>query len=343
MNSWLGLTDGLARDHALRAREKSLMFSPKSSIKNSLARVAPEKRASTRLPSAPLDTRGILVTEYYTYIWRDADGVPFYVGKGKGRRAYDVASGRRSQDFLRIHSAGGCTVEIIDWFIHESQAHAHEVQLIEMHGRREMGGLLINRTDGGEGASGSTHTDSARVAISETNRRVYESDPSRRARVTAGNLRRFSDPAARAKQSAALSGLPKSSDHKAKLSRAHSGKKLTAEHRRKIGDAFRGLRLTDEHRDKVSTSARFRQPVGRFKGVSLHKASSKWQASIKVDGKLRYLGTYETPELAAHRYDAAAIEAWGVGNCYLNFPNSVTDEVTFSDSRRHQVRADSKS
>lgn len=257
---------------------------------------------------------------YYTYIWRDADGVPFYVGKGKGRRAHDVSATRRSPEFIAVHSRGGCKVEIIDRFIHESQAHAHEVEMIEQYGRREHSGLLVNKTDGGEGASGSVQSAYARAKISETNKQVYASDPTRSARVTVGNIRRWRDPAARTKQSEALSGRSKSEEHRRNISLAHTGKKLSDEHRANIGSAFRGKTLSAEHNAKVSESARFREPRAGYKGVSLHKQSSKWQAQVKVDGKIRYLGTHETPELAALKYDSAAIDAWGVGNCYLNFP-----------------------
>jgi len=71
--------------------------------------------------------------EFYTYIWRDTNGVPFYVGKGKAGRAFDVK--RRSEQFKTKIEAGGCNVEIVDWFIHESQAHAHEVELIARYDR----------------------------------------------------------------------------------------------------------------------------------------------------------------------------------------------------------------
>jgi hypothetical protein len=49
----------------------------------------------------------------------------------------------------------------------------------------------------------------------------------------------------------------------------------------------------------------------RHKGVTWHRQVRKWQAAIKVDGKHRYLGCYESEEDAARAYEAAALEAWG--------------------------------
>lgn len=55
----------------------------------------------------------------------------------------------------------------------------------------------------------------------------------------------------------------------------------------------------------------------RFKGVTWHKQIGKWQASIKVGGKGRYLGVFVSEEDAALAYNAAALEAYGE-YAYLN-------------------------
>lgn len=56
-----------------------------------------------------------------------------------------------------------------------------------------------------------------------------------------------------------------------------------------------------------------------FKGVGLHRKSSKWQAIIWRDGKSHYLGRYAIPEEAARAYDRAAVELFG-DFARLNFP-----------------------
>lgn len=51
-------------------------------------------------------------------------------------------------------------------------------------------------------------------------------------------------------------------------------------------------------------------PTG-YRGISFKKAINKWQASIMIDGKRKYLGVYETPEQAAEAYKKAAVELYG--------------------------------
>ena len=52
-----------------------------------------------------------------------------------------------------------------------------------------------------------------------------------------------------------------------------------------------------------------------FKGVSFHKATGKWRAYIKVDGKLKHLGLFHTKEEAAAAYEKAARELYGEFYC----------------------------
>lgn len=49
----------------------------------------------------------------------------------------------------------------------------------------------------------------------------------------------------------------------------------------------------------------------RFKGVSFHKMSGRWAASITVDYRSRYLGLFDDEVAAAAAYDTAALEAFG--------------------------------
>jgi hypothetical protein len=61
-------------------------------------------------------------------------------------------------------------------------------------------------------------------------------------------------------------------------------------------------------------------------GVSLRKGG-KYQALIRVDGKMKCLGTYDTAKQAAKAYDAASIEL-GKPLSKLNFPKKVPPGYT---------------
>jgi hypothetical protein len=86
--------------------------------------------------------------EYYSYMYLRYSGLPYYIGKGKGNRAYQrVKNHNPPKDLSRI---------IIEY--HDSEADALEAEkfLIAYFGRKDIGtGCLINKTDGGEGVSGS--------------------------------------------------------------------------------------------------------------------------------------------------------------------------------------------
>ena len=58
-----------------------------------------------------------------------------------------------------------------------------------------------------------------------------------------------------------------------------------------------------------------------FKGV--YKSGEKFQATINIDSKLQYLGTFDTPKEAAQAFDHAAIQA-GRRPSKLNFLDQVS-------------------
>lgn len=123
-----------------------------------------------------------------------------------------------------------------------------------------------------------------------------------------------------AKISAALTGKPKSDEHKAKM----RGIPKSSEHRAKLSASKVGKKPSADHMQKLCAGHRMSGPqsnnVSGYKGVSLSRRDEKWLAQIKLE-KQTHIGAFIHPEVAARAYDAAAVNAWGVGNCYLNFPD----------------------
>lgn len=70
----------------------------------------------------------------------------------------------------------------------------------------------------------------------------------------------------------------------------------------------------------VLAQSRPAQGACKFKGVSPYRG--RWQATIRIDGKLKWLGSFDTAEEAALRYDDAVLEHRGRTGV-LNFPKRV--------------------
>ena len=160
---------------------------------------------------------------YYTYAYLRENGTPYYIGKGKGKRAW---TGRHRVNLPVDPSR----IQIIKDGLSDDESKALEIELIAQYGRKDLDtGILHNQTDGGDGANlkgkqngmyGRTHSDEVRAKIKAARskqvigpRSQDTVDKMRIARKNKGRPPR-------------LDGLP---DHhseasKAKISAAHLGK-----------------------------------------------------------------------------------------------------------------------
>jgi len=103
---------------------------------------------------------------YYVYVHRKkSDNSIFYVGKGKGWRAYDFKT--RSTFWKKTANKYGVTVGFVAVNLQDWYALELECSLILKYGRKNnKTGFLVNLTDGGEGASGAIKTQEEKENIS---------------------------------------------------------------------------------------------------------------------------------------------------------------------------------
>lgn len=177
----------------------------------------------------------IYTNQFYVYIYLREDGTPYYVGKGKDKRAWsNCRSISKPTDPSRIviHTDN----------LTEEQAFSLERDLISAYGRKDNGtGTLRNMTDGGDGASGFVMPESAKKKLSIAHTGKTLSDDHKK------------------KLSEAHKGKTLTEDHKRNIAKCRTGAKASDETRKKISMAkagknnhFYGKELSDEHKKKLS-------------------------------------------------------------------------------------------
>ena len=71
------------------------------------------------------------------------------------------------------------------------------------------------------------------------------------------------------------------------------------------------LRLASSSQNNANQALSKGAKTSKYKGVSWHSSTNKWQASIRVKGKQTYLGLFTSEEKAAVAYNQAAIIHFG--------------------------------
>lgn len=208
-----------------------------------------------------------LPSGYYVYAYirsKDSNtakaGTPYYIGKGKGNRAYISHKRRNNSDLLPLDSN---MIMILESNLTELGAFALERRLIRWYGCKDQGsGILQNIIEGGSGGCPKGRP-----------------SPTKGTKLTKEH---------KAKISAAGRGrkCPKSPEHRRKLSEANIGKKLSVdekfrraqlrrergtseETREKLRKANTGRIVSQETRNKISSSNMGKKKIQKNKTTKI--------------------------------------------------------------------------
>ncbi len=118
------------------------------------------------------------MNNYYVYQYLREDNTPYYIGKGKDNRAWAPHTTiKLPKDKSRI--------VLVTEHLSEKQAHDLEIELIAKYGRKDLGtGILHNKTNGGDGSSGSKVSPETRAKMSSA-RKGKKLSPETRAKMSA--------------------------------------------------------------------------------------------------------------------------------------------------------------
>ena len=191
---------------------------------------------------------------FYTYAYLREDRTPYYIGKGKGNRAY------RRRDKGIKPPKDKSKILILKQNLTEEESFRHEVYMIAVFGRKDLGtGILHNRTNGGDGVSGAVVSDETRRKMSEALKGKTRSKEIRRKISEAHKGKTHSEETKR-KMSDTRKGKTFSEETKRKLSEAKKGKTFSEESKRKMSEAQKGKSLSEETRRKMSETRKGKIP-----------------------------------------------------------------------------------
>lgn len=187
---------------------------------------------------------------YYVYSYLREDFSPYYIGKGSGKRAY--TKGPKEVKPPKDKSR----VKIIKDNLTEYEAFLLEKLYILMFGRKDLGnGILRNRSDGGDGASGAVRSLETRKKLRQAN--IGKKKPKEVGEKISKALKgKKASPETRKKQSAARKGRKCTEEHKRKVSEVKKGFKHTKEAKQKMSSAKKGKKLSPKHIEKIKKSGK---------------------------------------------------------------------------------------
>lgn len=191
-------------------------------------------------------------TDFYVYEhWRSDEDRCFYVGKGRGKRAWQMSKRneyhRRSVSKLR---SDGCEVSVVLLACGLTEADAFALEVERIAYWRAVNCDLTNLTAGGEGLSGFVMPDKVKLKISAKHKGKILSEE-HRAKLSAGQKARFARPDEYAKVCQRNAGRKQSAETIAKRAAKLRGRKMPQAFCDAIGSRMRGKVVSKETRAKL--------------------------------------------------------------------------------------------
>lgn len=262
---------------------------------------------------------------FYVYTHARPDGSVFYVGKGRGRRAWDFSPSRRSRHHRNIVEKHGIDRIVVTVYPAENEAASFAAEREMIASLRQRGVSIINLTEGGEGASGRPMTDRQREGFKNGRGPwVTRLSEAAKQRVLEGMAR------GRAK-TAEWSRTPEGMEHIRRIVA-----KSMASPRRKphiprtceqCGGEFlavrpdtrfcsracqqRNSRALAKRSDEEKRATVYANNKSGVRGVRWSTQVNKWQAYICVKTKLRHLGFFVDKQDAISARKRAEEEVFG--------------------------------
>lgn len=212
----------------------------------------------------------IMQNSYYVYTHIRLDtGKVFYVGKGKGRRAF--WQNQRNKHWKAIVAKAGFEVHFIASGLTEEKAFQLEKETISYFGRVN----LANYTDGGDGASGAKKSQEFKDLMRQKmiGRKFLPE--------TIDKMRKMAKqrgPEFQVKRVEKLRGRKHSDEHKAKIAQANIGRILSQETRDKISAFHKGK---PKNRESVAKTA-----ASKSKAVYCHNNDKTYPSMNEASRQL---------------------------------------------------------
>ena len=231
---------------------------------------------------------------FYTYAYLREDRTPYYVGKGSGGRIYKQC-GRPCKKPTKDR------IIFLKKNLTEEEAFKHEIYMIAVFGRKDLAtGILHNKTDGGDGASGYICSEETRKKLGKVNKgrifseehrkkiseslkgREISEETRKKLRISLkgkvgfpGMLNKTHTEKTKEKMSEVRKGdknhfygKSHSEETKNKISEANKGKTHTEEARKKMSEAAKGRIFSEEHKRKLSESKKGKTYTKRTKEIT---------------------------------------------------------------------------